>query len=93
MACGDAYGRATALADPIRAAFERGEVGSAHRMMDEALASGTLIAKGAAQPTTDERSLRSLERSLRSSAAMHMTIWHRHARNTLYLHERTNATK
>ena len=37
-ACGDAYGRATALADPIRAAFERGEVGSAHRMMDEALA-------------------------------------------------------
>lgn len=37
-ACGDAFGRATALADPIRAAFERGQVGSAQRMMDDALA-------------------------------------------------------
>ena len=37
-ACGDAFGRATALADPMRAAFERGQVGSAHTMMNEALA-------------------------------------------------------
>ena len=49
-ACGDAYGRATALAGPIRAAFERSEGASARRMLDEALAHLS------AMPTTSEQS-------------------------------------
>ena len=36
-ACPDAYGRAITLAEPISAALERGESGSARRMLDEAL--------------------------------------------------------
>ena len=36
-ACPDAYCRAVALAGPIRAALERGESGSARRMLDVAL--------------------------------------------------------
>ena len=47
--CPDAYGRAIALAEPIRAALERGESRSARRMLDEALSHLP------AMPTTSEQ--------------------------------------
>ena len=47
--CPDAYGRAIALAEPIRAAFERGESRIARRMLDEALSHLP------AMPTTSEQ--------------------------------------
>src|SRR5829696_670979 len=48
-ACPDAFGRAITLAEPIRAALERGESRSAGRMLDEALSHLP------AMPTTSEQ--------------------------------------
>lgn len=75
-ACGDAFCKAIALADPIRAAFERGTHMKARRLLNEALS------RLPAMPTTSEQA-EALQLLFNASLAGGHEVWSLLVRNLI----------